>query len=80
MAKFNYKRRIVVDPEIMAGKPVIAGTRIPVELVLKKLSQGIDVKEVLEDYPRLTKDDVRAAILYALEAIEGEEVYPSAGR
>ena len=52
---------------------MIKGTRIPVELVLKKLADGVNVGEILEDYPRLTKRDVQAAILCALKAIEGEK-------
>lgn len=70
------KQRIIVNPKIMAGKPVIAGTRIPVELILKKLAQKMDVKEILRDYPRLTKEDIKAVLLYATETIENEEVYP----
>jgi len=58
-------KRIVVDPKIMVGKPIIKGTRIPVGLILKKLAQKIDVKEILEDFPRLKEDDIKAAIIYA---------------
>ena len=72
----NYKKRITIDPKIMVGKPVITGTRIPVEIILKKLAQDMKVEDILKDYPRLKKEDIRAAILYAREAIEGEEVYP----
>ena len=68
--------RIVVDPKIMVGKPVIKGTRIPVELILKKLGQNIDIGEILEDYPRLTKEDIKAAILYAGSLVENTEVFP----
>ncbi|MEK6943001.1 MAG: DUF433 domain-containing protein [Nanoarchaeota archaeon] len=68
--------RIVVNPKIMVGKPVIKGTRISVELILKKLGQNIDIKEILEDYPRLTEDDVRAAILYAEALMENTEIFP----
>ncbi len=56
-------KRIVVDPKIMVGKPVIKGTRIPVGLILKKLAQKIDVKEILEDFPRLKEEDIKAAKL-----------------
>lgn len=68
--------RIVVDPKIMVGKPVIKGTRIPVELILKKLAQNIDVKEILEDFPRLKEEDIRAAIMYAESLVENSEEYP----
>ena len=57
--------RIVVNPEIMTGKPVVRGTRIPVELVLQKLAQNPDVDELLLYYPRLTCDDVRVCLEYA---------------
>lgn len=66
----NYKNRIVQDPNILVGKPVIKGTRIPVDLILKKLAQNISIDEVLKDFPRLTKADVQAAIFYAEELVE----------
>ena len=69
--------RIVVNPKIMVGKPVIKGTRIPVEIVLKKLVQNIDIKEILRDYPRLTKEDIQAAIMYAESLVEDTEVFPN---
>jgi uncharacterized protein (DUF433 family) len=61
--------RIVRDPAIMVGKPVIKGTRIPVELVLKKLAQNPDLGELFADYPRLTEDDVKACLEYAARAV-----------
>ena len=70
--------RIVIDPKIMTGKPVIKGTRIPVELILKLLAQGLKEKEILEDYPSLTKEDIRAALIYAAKLTGREEVYPVA--
>ena len=66
----NYKNRVVQDPNILVGKPVIKGTRIPVDLILKKLAQNISIDEVLKDFPRLTKEDVQAAIFYAEELVE----------
>ncbi|HHT9125376.1 MAG TPA: DUF433 domain-containing protein [Candidatus Brocadiia bacterium] len=63
-------KRIVVNPEIMAGKPVIKGTRIPVDLILKLLAQGMEAKEILDDYPHLTTLDIRAALLYGTEVIK----------
>ena len=57
--------RIVVDPRIMAGKPVVRGTRIPVDLVLKRLSQDLDLRSLFESYPRLTEDDVKACLASA---------------
>ena len=54
--------RIEINPKILAGKPVIKGTRISVELILRMLSQGISVEEILEEYPHLTEEDVKAAL------------------
>ena len=68
--------RIVVDPRIMAGKPVVRGTRIPVDLVLKRISQDLDLKSLFESYPRLTEEDVRACLAYASSVIQGEDVFP----
>ena len=56
--------RIETNPQIMLGKPVIRGTRIPVELILRKLNEGRTEDELLDAYPHLTCDDVRAAIAY----------------
>jgi uncharacterized protein (DUF433 family) len=57
--------RINVDPAIMMGKPVIRGTRITVELLLRKLAEGASESELLEDYPHLTIKDIRAAKAYS---------------
>jgi uncharacterized protein (DUF433 family) len=53
--------RIEMNPEIMGGKPVVRGTRITVELILRKLSAGVPLELILADHPRLTYDDIRAA-------------------
>jgi len=68
--------RIIVDPKVMAGKPVIKGTRIPVEQVLRLLAQGLTIEQILEDHPQLTKEDVMAVLLYAAKLAGKEEVYP----
>ena len=75
LMKKDLFKRIIVDPNIMAGKPVIKGTRIPVDLILKLLSQGTTVEEILKDYPHLSKEDIRAALLYGAAVIENEEVF-----
>lgn len=62
--------RIIQDPEILVGKPVVKGTRVPVEVVLAKLAQNPDVAELFADYPRLTVDDVKACLAYAQELVE----------
>ena len=72
----TYQDRIIVDPQILVGKPVIKGTRIPVELVLKRLSQDLDMRTIFEAYPRLTEADVKACLAYAEALVEGEAVYP----
>jgi uncharacterized protein (DUF433 family) len=66
--------RIEINPEVMQGKPVIRGTRVPVELVLRKLAEGATTADLLDQYPRLTADDVRAALGYAADTIAHETV------
>lgn len=64
--------RIVVDPDILAGKPVIKGTRIPVYLIIELIATGMNIKDVLKEYPELKEDDVKAALLYASKLLERE--------
>ena len=66
--------RIEIDPAIMMARPVIRGTRITVELILRKLAEGASEGELLEDYPHLTKEDVRAAMAYGAASVAHEEV------
>jgi uncharacterized protein (DUF433 family) len=61
--------RITVDPKVMVGKPVVKGTRIPVELVLEHLAYNPDVTELFAAYPHLTLDDVKACLAYAQKAV-----------
>jgi len=70
----DYKERITTDPNIMLGKPLIKGTRITVELLLRKLSEGMTVKELLGAYPHLTKEDIFAALSYSADVISQEEL------
>jgi len=70
----EWRERITIDPKVMLGKPVIKGTRIPVEQILRKLAADISVEAVLRDYPRLTKEDVQAALSYASDCVGSEEV------
>jgi len=74
--------RIEINPKIMLGKPVIRGTRIPVEMILRKLAEGGREEELLDAYPRLKREDIRAAIAYAADVVANEENLPlaSAGR
>lgn len=66
--------RIEINPAVMLGKPVIRGTRITVELILRKLAEGATETELLEDYPHLTTEDIRAAVAYGAAAVTHEEV------
>ena len=68
--------RINVDPKVMVGKPVIRGTRIPVELIVRMLAQGVPEQEILREYPRLQPEDIRAALAYAAGMLAMEEVFP----
>ncbi|MBM3132490.1 MAG: DUF433 domain-containing protein [Chloroflexi bacterium] len=70
------KRLIVSDPDVMMGKPVIAGTRITVELILEKLAKGESIEQILEAHPRLTREAVQAALAFAAEALRADVVYP----
>ena len=67
---------IVSDPKVMMGKPVIAGTRITVDLVLEKLGSSESIEAMLEAHPRLTREGVLAALRYAAQALRAEVVYP----
>jgi uncharacterized protein (DUF433 family) len=66
--------RIEANPEIMGGKPIIRGTRVPVELVLRKLCAGLTADEIITDHPRLTPDDIRAAQAFAVDYLADENV------
>ncbi len=72
-------KRIVVDPKVMGGKPVIRGTRITVDLILELLASGMTPEEIAEDYG-ISVDDIRAALLYASKVIKEEEVLEATAR
>ena len=63
--------RITTDPGVLAGKPVIAGTRVSVQLVLEKIRDGWTIDDLLDDYPHLTREQIAAALDYAAEAMSG---------
>lgn len=65
--------RIEINPAVMMGKPVIRGTRIPVELLIRKLAEGATEADLLDAYPRLTTEDLRAALSYAADSVSHEE-------
>jgi uncharacterized protein (DUF433 family) len=66
--------RIEINSAVMVGKPVIRGTRIPVELILRKVAAQVPLAEILRDYPRLTEADVQAALAYAADALATDEI------
>lgn len=74
MCMVNWREHISIDPEVMVGKPCIAGTRVPVEKILEKLAADIPIDDILHDYPRITRDDVLAAVAYAAAAMRAEEI------
>ena len=67
------------DPAVLMGKPVVAGTRITVELILEKLAAGETFDQILEAHPRLTSDGIQAALGFAASALRADAVYPTAG-
>ena len=64
--------RITVDPDVLVGKPVIRGTRIPVYLIVEFVANGMSAQEILKEYPRLKEEDIKAALLYASKLVESE--------
>ena len=72
----NRQDRIIVDPNILVGKPVIKGTRIAVEFILDLMAQGGTEENILGSYPGLTRDDPQACLAYASAVLHAEKVYP----
>jgi uncharacterized protein (DUF433 family) len=72
----SWQDRINVDPRILVGKPVVKGTRIAVELVVDLMAKGWTQEQILDSYPNLTAEDVRACLAYASEVLHSERVYP----
>lgn len=64
------------NPAVMMGKPVVAGTRITVELILEKLAAGESIEQLLDAYPRLTRQSIYAALAFAAEVLKSDVVYP----
>jgi uncharacterized protein (DUF433 family) len=67
--------RIVSDPEILLGKPVIRGTRIPVEMLVRKMGEGATFEELLDAYPHLKKNDILAALQFAADSLANDELH-----
>ena len=70
--------RIVSNPEVLGGKPIVRGTRVTVERVLSLLEAGVSEKEILADFPMFTTDDIRACIAYARHLVAEDDVFPAA--
>lgn len=70
--------RIAINPRVMAGKPVIKGTRLTVEFILNLLAHGATLEEILQEYENLTKEDIRACLLFARKSLEDTEFMPLA--
>jgi uncharacterized protein (DUF433 family) len=72
----DWRGRIVLDPEILVGKPVVKGTRLAVEFIVDLLAQGWSEENILRNYPGLTVEDVRACLSYASTVLHEQKVYP----
>jgi uncharacterized protein (DUF433 family) len=79
LTKMDLEKRISIDPEIQHGKPCIRGTRIPVYIILEMLEHGLTIQEILEEYPHIKEEDVKACIAFARRFVEGEEISPFVG-
>jgi len=71
----NWSERIIIDPKVLVGKPVVKGTRISVELVIDLLARGYSREQILDQYDHLTAEDVQACLAYASDVLRSEKVY-----
>jgi len=71
----DWRERIVIDPNILVGKPVIKGTRIAVEMIVDLLARGWTEERILQEYDHLGREDIRACLAYATEILKGEQVF-----
>lgn len=72
----DWKERIIVDPKILVGKPVIKGTRLAVEFIVELLAQGWSESEITRNYPGITREDIAACLMYASNILKAEKIYP----
>jgi uncharacterized protein (DUF433 family) len=73
----NYRDKICISPDIMLGKPVIRGTRITVEFIIKKMSEGMEIDDIISEYPPVQKDDIMACLAYSADVISKDEILVS---
>lgn len=76
MKRIDWRQRVVVDPEIHHGEPCIAGTRIPVRMIVGSLADGLTVEQIIAEYPQLLPEDIAAALAYAAEVLHQESLLP----
>ncbi len=74
-----WEERIVIDPAILVGKPVVRGTRLSVAFIIDLLAQGWSEDDIIRNYPGITRDDIRACLAYASAMLQAERVYPLHG-
>jgi len=72
----RWQEHIVIDPEILVGKPIIKGTRLAVEFIIDLLAQGWSESDIFRNYPGLTHEDIQACLQYASEMLRTEKIYP----
>jgi len=72
----DWQERIVIDPKVLVGKPLIRGTRLSVEFILDLLANNWTIDQILEEYPQLEREDIIATLKYAAEMVKEEKVYP----
>lgn len=74
----EYQQYVERNPEVMLGKPIIKGTRITIELIMRKLADGYSISDLLKSYPQLTKEQILAALEYAADMIANEDTFETA--
>ena len=74
-----FHERITIDPKVMFGKPVIKGTRVSVELILRKMGEGMTDEQILQHHPHVTIEDIRAAAAFAADHLAGEDIVHASG-
>ena len=72
----DWKDRIIIDPKILVGKPIIKGTRLAVEFIVELLAQGWAESEILRNYPGIAHEDITACLTYATNLLKAEKIYP----